>query len=230
MTCLHDSRELQTWICIFPRLNPTPTASWTRGWLFTSSPRFGEADSTSQSFYEMPTRSETHSRRRVGTFAGTRKSISTLFSHILYPVLSTLLFTIITATASRLSFTSASLETAQIDATTALEILSVLLGVLETCTTLALDLVFELLQWKFTAGFGIRAIRLLALSPTTGTGGALKIAYTCQALDRIKGFLSTLVSPCVDLSRTKVEEPLPDTIVTISDRIWAILRCEKSDG
>jgi hypothetical protein len=186
-------------------------------------------------FHKMPPQGKKLSARRSRAISRTGKtkshSISALAPHILSPVLSTLLFAIITTTARRLSFTSGSLETAQIDATTALEILSVLLGVLETCTTLALNLVFELLQWKFTAGFGIRPIRLLALSPTTAFGGALKIAYTCPTSDRIKEFLFALVSPCVALSRAATgEESLPEIIVTIPDRLWAISRCAKSNG
>ena len=85
---------------------------------------------------------------------------------------------------------------------------------------MALDLVFELLQWKFTARFGIRPIRLLVLSPTTGIGGALRIAYACRTFGRIKNFLFT----CVGLTRP-ADDSVPDIVVTISDRIWAVLRC-----
>jgi hypothetical protein len=148
-----------------------------------------------------------------------------LLSKCLFPSCSLVLL-VLTAGISRRTFSPAGNH---FDASVALELLSVVLGVLGVCSTLSLDLVFELLQWHFTArAGGSRPIELLTVAPTTSLLGALKICFWSDLVQppitALRKRLKRRFKRRNSTSSSSLQTNLPSKRISKVDGLWAASR------
>jgi hypothetical protein len=155
-----------------------------------------------------------HPSFHISHHAGLWLSISLL------PLLSTILFLLTSIVAKQSNFAA---ESNGFDASSALEVLSVSLAVLGVCTSVSLNTVFELLQWKLVARTaGARPIEILSVSPTTSLRGALTIACWSRLL---RDPMKVLKACFTGAWSPKVwrEDRSPKAVYK-QDRTWAALR------
>jgi hypothetical protein len=117
------------------------------------------------------------------------------YAHLIVNIITTALFSI-TIWFSRLTFLAENGSTAipHVHFGSGLAILRTLQSATSTCTTFSIAQTFEILGWTIARNFGLFLPTFLALSPTTGSLGLLKLGCSSNAkvIDTFWSFLRYL--------------------------------------